>query len=115
NDGRCADTNRAGVNAADNVRSLTLPAEPFGIAVTDRAEAIVVSHQSSGNGALSLFTSASGTGTSVLGAKPTLQFVYGGLPAATTGIASLPVPEAATIAPAPGTPDYHQGFVVTYR
>jgi hypothetical protein len=117
NDGRCANSHRSGVDAADNIRALTLPAEPFGIAVTDRAEAIVLSHQSSGNGALSLFTATApdGTGVSVLGAKPALQFVYGGLPAATTGIASLPVPEGATTAPPPGAPAYHQGFVVTYR
>jgi hypothetical protein len=115
NEGRCADTHRAGVNAADNIRALTLPAEPFGIAVTDRAEAIVVSHQSSGNGALSLFTGPNGTSVSVLGAKPTLQFVFGGLPAATTGIASLPIPEGATTMPPDDAPDYHQGFVVTYR
>jgi hypothetical protein len=119
NDDRCADTHRAGVNAGDNVRALTLPAEPFGIAVTDRAEAIVVSHQASGAGTLSLFTapdsSPNSTGVSVMGQKPALQFVYGGLPAATTGIAALPVPETATVNPAPGVPDYHQGFVVTYR
>ena len=114
NDGRCADTHRAGLNPAENSRALTLPAEPFGIAVTDRAEAIVVSHQSSGAGALSLFT-APGTGASVLGAKPVLQFVLGGLAAATTGIASLPVPEGATVTPGANQPDYHQGFVVTYR
>ncbi len=113
NDGRCADTHRAGIDPNDNVRALTLPAEPFGIAVTDRAEAIVISHQSSGAGALSLFTPPDGT--DVLGTKPVLQFVYGGLPAATTGIAALPVPLAASIAPTPGAPDYHQGFVVTYR
>jgi hypothetical protein len=114
NEGRCADPFRSGVNAVDNVRALTLPAEPFGIAVTDRAEAIVVSHQASGSGALSLFTGPDGTGVSVLGAKPVLQFVYGGLPAATTGIAALPIPEA-SVSPAPDAPHYHQGVVVTYR
>jgi hypothetical protein len=115
NEGRCGDSHRSGVNAADNIRGLTLPAEPFGISVTDRAEAIVVSHQSSGAGALSLFTGPNGTGVSVLGGKPTLQFVFGGLPAATTGIASLPVPASATTSPPDDAPDYHQGFVVTYR
>jgi len=115
NDGRCADTHRAGLNPAENVRALTLPAEPFGIAVTDRAEAIVVSHQSSGAGALSLFTGPDGNGVSVFGAKPVLQFVLGGLAAATTGIASLPVPVGATVTPGANQPDYHQGFVVTYR
>jgi DNA-binding beta-propeller fold protein YncE len=114
NDGRCGDSHRVGVNAADNDRALTLPAEPFGIAVTDRAEAIVVSHQSSGNGALSLFTPQNAA-DDVLNAKPVLQFVYSGLPAATTGIAALPIPASATTTPADDAPDYHQGFVVTYR
>ena len=88
--GRCSDGHRAGVDANDNTRGLTLPAEPFGIAVSQRADAIVVTHQS--GGAVSLFTAHGPNGTSVLDVKPTLQFVFGSLPAAATGVAALPVP-----------------------
>jgi hypothetical protein len=48
------------------------------------------------------------------GVKPTLQFVLGGLPAAATGVAALPVP---AIVPQIGlaAANYQKGFVVVYR
>jgi DNA-binding beta-propeller fold protein YncE len=110
--GRCSDGHRAGVDANDNTRGLTLPAEPFGIAVSQRADAIVVTHQS--GGAVSLFTAHGPNGTSVLDVKPTLQFVFGSLPAAATGVAALPVPALVSGLGLAAT-NYQPGFIVTYR
>jgi len=92
--GRCSDLFRSGIDANDNTRDLTLPAEPFGIAVSDRTDALVVTHQALGSISASLFTGPGGAGT-VLDGKPTLQFIYSGsnVPPA-TGVVALPIPAA---------------------
>jgi DNA-binding beta-propeller fold protein YncE len=133
NNGRCANDHRAGIDSNENTRGLTLPAEPFGIAVSDRADSILITHQA--GGAVSLFTSGSSGGATVVDGKPTLQFVYGGVPPA-TGIVALPVAagvlqdlaaendaRARQNPPLPPftLPDwihainYQQGFAVAYR
>jgi hypothetical protein len=112
--GRCVDTHRIGVDASENTRGLTLPAEPFGIAVSDRADAIAISHQITG-GAVSLITGRGVNGASVLDVKPRLEFVGSGLPAGATGITALPIP---AIIPALGpfsTTNYQEGFALGYR
>jgi len=112
NSGRCSDAHRVGQDANDNTRGLTLPPEPFGIAVSDRADALVMSHQIPG-GAVSLVTGFGTNGASVLDVKPRLEYVIGGLPAPATGITSLPI---AAVVPATGSlTNYQEGFVVTYR
>jgi hypothetical protein len=133
NNNRCSDPYRAGIDANDNTRGLTLPPEPFGIAISARADAIAITHQT--GGAVSLFTGIANGRQTVLDGKPTLQFVYGGVPPA-TGIVALPLPaqlvrELATenvnrqAAPTPLPPltmsdwldatNYQQGFAVAYR
>jgi hypothetical protein len=114
--GRCAETHRSGVNANDNVRGNTLPAEPFGIAINDDADAIVLTHQS-GFGYASLFTAPSGS--NVLETKPTLQYVIADLPnpllrAPLTGIAAIPTP-AVVRSLGRDAIGYQPGFAVTFR
>jgi hypothetical protein len=132
NNGRCADSHRSGIDPNENTRNLTIPVEPFGIAVSDRADAVVITHQT--GGAVSLFTGATSDG-SVLDGKPRLQFVYGGVPPA-TGVVALPLPAALireliaenarrAMATPPDDPltlsqwlkstNYQQGFGVAYR
>ncbi|HMI86714.1 MAG TPA: hypothetical protein VK550_21625 [Polyangiaceae bacterium] len=114
NNGTCADAFRAGVDPGENTRGLTLPAEPFGIAVSDRADAIVVTHQSSTSGSVSLFAGGDGTKRTVLDAKPRLEFVLSGLPGSATGVAALPTPAIDAYLGFDRT-NYQTGFAVAYR
>jgi hypothetical protein len=111
NGGRCADSHRVGIDPGDNTRGLKLPTEPFGIAISDRADAIVISHQVPG-GAVSLITGSGGT---VMDVKPRLEFVTGGLPAGVTGIAALPMPALIPALGPSSLMSYQEGFVATYR
>jgi hypothetical protein len=108
-----------------------LPAEPFGIAVSDRTDALLITHLAAHG--VSLFTSAAGGATSVLDGKPTLQFIYSNVPPA-TGVVALPVPGAIVrelqtinqMRQAAGEPllgmtewlaqtNYQQGFGIAYQ
>jgi DNA-binding beta-propeller fold protein YncE len=123
--GTCSSAFAAGVDPAENTRGLVLPAEPFGIAISDRADAVVVTHQSSTStitGFVSLFT---GTETSspadpnvkrapILGVKPRLEYVLGGLPGSATGIAAVPTPGIDAYRGFDVT-NYQPGFAVAYR
>jgi hypothetical protein len=111
NNGRCADSHRIGIDPGENTRGLKLPAEPFGIAISDRADAIAMTHQIPG-GAVSLITGSGGT---VMDVKPRLEFVTGGLPAGATGITALPIPALVSALGGATLMNYQEGFVVTYR
>jgi hypothetical protein len=111
NAGRCDDAHRLGIEAGENTRGLTMPAEPFGLAASDGAEALVVTHQT--NGVVSLFTDRAEKGNSLFDVKPVLQFVLGGLPVGANGIAALPVP--GVIGQLDYDPNYQPGFLVSYR
>lgn len=110
NGNRCANDHLAGIDPAENTRSLAMPNEPFQMAVSDRADAIVITHQTSG--AVSLFRNGWGAGAvtncGTPPSKPTLEFVMGGLPTGASGIAPIPRPAWAKL-------DYSEGFLVTYR
>jgi hypothetical protein len=112
--GRCADDHRIGIDPSENTRGLKLPAEPFGIAVSDRADAIVVTHQIPG-GALSLITGRGVNGGTVMDVKPRLEFVSGGLPAGATGVAAIPVPAVVSALGPLAITNYQEGFAVAYR
>lgn len=114
--GRCDDAHRAGVDPATNPRELTLPSEPFALAVSERADAMVMTHQTSG--AVSLILNDLGRGyCPSLAARPTLSYVMGGLPTGVTGAVPLPLPRwALTLDKATGQlPAYAPGFLVSYR
>jgi hypothetical protein len=115
--GRCSDAFRSGIDPAENTRGITLPAEPFGIAVSDRGDAIVVTHQSSSSGSVSLFSGNKDPDTStnsVLAGKPRLEFVLSGLPGSATGIAAFPTPGIDAY-DGFDRANYQPGFAVTYR
>jgi hypothetical protein len=117
--GRCSDAFRSGIDPTENTRGLTLPAEPFGIAVSDLGDAILVTHQSSTSGSVSLFKGNldpdPDTGVpTVLGAKPRLEFVMSGLPGSATGIVAFPTPGADAYYGLQNA-NYQPGFAVAYR
>lgn len=111
--------------ASENTRDVRLPPEPYGVAVDERGEALVTTHQTSG--AVSLFVNSWGNGGSLDG--PRLQFVLTGLPLGALGAAAVPVSEyvqlsqTSGIARDGGAPSaeggapiaYDQGFLVTFR
>ena len=119
---RCSDAHRSGIDPATNTRDLTLPPEPFDLAVSDRGDVMVMTHQTSG--AVSLLQNGwSGdekptpTACSTGVTQPTLQFVYSGLPTQVSGVVALPTPRRVLL----GNSDdgtaraYAPGFLVGYR
>lgn len=115
---RCADSHRAGIDPSSNLRSLTLPGEPFELAVSDRTDAVVVTHQTAG--AVSLLLNGWTTGDPALYSRcaklppaPTLAFVLGGLPSGVTGTVALPMPRLAALYP--DEIPYAPAFLVSYR
>jgi len=113
NSGDCDDAHRRGDDPdEENTRDLRLAAEPFGLAATPGAEAIVMTHQT--EGAASLFVSSPeswGDGESSLGHGPELHFITGDMPQRAIGVAALPTP---ALAQELGQP-YDPGFLVTFR
>lgn len=87
-DGRCSALHHAGVdpNEPGNTRHITMPGEPFGMAFSEDAESIVVTHQNDTK--TSLFSS----GLSVNGAatSPSIQFIANDLPIGGTSISPIP-------------------------
>lgn len=120
NGGDCDDAHRRGDDPAEeNTRDLRLAPEPFGVAASEDAEAVVVTHQT--EGAASLFVSdkaAWGDGVTSFGEGPSLQFTTTGLPQRAIGVAALPVPKLASdplfVEQNPGA-RYDPGFLVTFR
>lgn len=96
-DGRCDASHRAGTdpNEPGNTRNVTLPGEPFGMAVTADATSIVLTHQSDTK--VSLLSSGLAAPSDDPNAQspsgyptPSLQFVLDGLPGGGVGIAEVP-------------------------
>jgi len=94
--GRCGADHTAGSdpNEAGNSRHVTMPGEPFGIAMSEDGESLVVTHQNDTK--TSLFSSGyrrtdADTGTGGDGAPaPFLQFVLDGVAFGGIGIAAVP-------------------------
>jgi hypothetical protein len=82
----CDQHHRVGQDPSDNSRGLRMPSEPYAIAATADATAIVVTHQT--QGALSLLVNDWAEG-------PHLQFVATGLP--TMPIATIAMPQPALV------------------
>jgi hypothetical protein len=112
---RCSDSHRAGIDISENSRALTIPAEPFQMAISEGSEAMVITHQNTG--ATSLFLNGWGdlSSAQICGSaksKPTLEFVLGGLPAGAAGITALPTPLYVKKHP---ELSYNPGFLVSFR
>jgi hypothetical protein len=71
-------------NSADNSRHVTMPGEPFGMALSQDRSVVAVTHQTATQ--TSLLTSLS-AGT---GSPPTMQFVLDGVPVGGNGIVAVP-------------------------
>ncbi len=82
--GSCDSIHRAGLDSSDNSRGLRMPPEPFGIAVSAKAEAIAITHQTSG--AVSLFTQD----LAHWSRGPELEFILQNLPLRPVALAAVP-------------------------
>jgi hypothetical protein len=107
----CDDNHRRGDDsAAENTRDVTLPPEPFGVAVDERGESILMTHQTTGS--VSLFVNDWARGVN---GGPRLEHVRGDLPSGAVGVAAVPRPRAAPLPAAGETAAYRQSFLVTFR
>lgn len=118
--GRCDDAHRAGIDPTASLRELVLPGEPFDLAVSERTDAILVSHQTAGAVSLLLngWSAQNPLFASQCASRPTLpdrltlSFVLSGLPSGATGVAALPMPRLAALYPQeiPYSPAFLVGF-----
>jgi len=94
--GRCDAAHSAGENPNElgNTRGITMPGEPFGIAMSEDGESIVVTHQNDPK--TSLFSSGlarlqnDDLGGADIAPPPALQFVLENVPLGGVGIAAIP-------------------------
>jgi hypothetical protein len=85
--GRCDKAHQVGTDPAENSRGLTMPGEPFGIAMSEDSESLVITHQNDPK--TSLFsTGLSKTRDDVQ--PPALEFVLDGMPLGGIGVATVP-------------------------
>lgn len=119
NAGRCDGAHKIGVDSSTNSRDLLLPVEPFGITASEDADALLVTHQTTGE--VSLITGCVGSACatspgSLLDSTPVLQFLLSGLSYAASGITPVPVPAWVREASAGGSLfPYQPGFLVSFR
>ncbi|MDI3289911.1 hypothetical protein [Polyangium sp. 15x6] len=102
--GRCSRDFLVGRDPSDSQRDLTLPVEPFGIAVDERGESIVVVHQTEQTASLIVNRWES---------EPALEHYVTGLPPGPTDLAAIPITRLAE--ENRGTIDYTPAFGVSYR
>jgi hypothetical protein len=97
-DGRCGASHESGANATEpgNSRGITMPGEPFGMALSFDDQAMVVTHQSKEN--VSLFDTGIIKGRAERG--PALQFVLDRVP--NGGVAAAAVPYGPELDMLPG-------------
>ena len=91
--GRCDAAHTAGENSDEpgNPRHVTMPGEPFDMAMSEDGESLVVTHQNETK--TSLFSTGLTRGentTDPLANKPALQFVLDGMPLGGVGVAAVP-------------------------
>lgn len=101
--GRCSSEHLVGKDPAKSQRNLTLPVEPFGMAIDDRGESILVAHQTEAQ--VSLVVNR-------WDGEPTLEH-YADSPAGPTDVASLATPRI--VAENRDTIDYSPAFAVSFR
>ncbi len=108
---RCAVGHRLGESAVTNVRGITMPTEPTGIAANPQVagDAIVVAHQT--EAAASLLVNRWDETATV--PWPTLEFTLRDLPDGPTQVAAIPPPLLVKAAQA--TITYRPGFIVSHN
>jgi hypothetical protein len=118
NGGRCTTDHLVGKDPAKSQRNLTLPIEPYGIAVDSRGESVITAHQT--ETAASLIVNCWGPDgkNGCSDALPTLSYVTASLPSGPTEVAALPVPaliEEAYRSEATPDIDYQPAFGLSFR
>ena len=98
----CDQRHRAGQDPSDNSRGLRMPPEPYAIAATPDASAIIVTHQT--QGAVSLLVNDWTTG-------PHLNYVLTGLPPMPIAAAAVPEPLVVQL----GLYQTSPGFLIAYE
>ena len=95
----CDRAHRVGTDPAENSRGVRMPAEPFGIAISDAGDAIVITHQTTGQVSLfhqdvSRWNSWDTKDTAnTKNTGPNLEFVQTNLPTGALGISAAPSPK----------------------
>lgn len=102
----CDQQHRAGQDPSDNSRGVKMPPEPYAIAATPDASAILVTHQT--QGALSLLVNDWTQG-------PILQFVYTGLPPMPIATIAMPQPALVQLGFYSAAPDFLVAYETTAR
>lgn len=87
---RCDALHQAGEDPRDfgNTRGITMPGEPFGMAISEDGEAIVVTHQNDRRS--SLFTTGQRRSDQGPGALPAIEFIVDEVPVGGIGVAAVP-------------------------
>jgi hypothetical protein len=88
--GRCDGAHTAGEdpNESGNTRHITMPGEPFGMAISEDGAALVITHQNETK--TSLFSTGLSRNDADAVASPALQFVLDGLPVGGIGAVAVP-------------------------
>ena len=107
---RCGETHRIGENPTQNLRGLTLLAEPVGIAAAESGAQVVVAHQTEAAASLILNSWLNYPET-----KPTLEYAIGNLAPGPTEVAALPIPGRIKVTSGTDSIRYQPGFFLTFR
>jgi hypothetical protein len=90
----CDDEHRVGTKADENARNVTMPTEPYGLAMSDLGDAIVITHQTTGKVSLFHQDFEYGAADAAHDKKwrkgPQLEFVQADLPLQALAIAAAP-------------------------
>jgi hypothetical protein len=109
--GRCGVNNEAGNNSLQpgDTREVTMPGEPFGMAVSQDGTAVAITHQTDTKTSL-LLTGLVSSGGAM--SDPSMQFVLDGLPVGGNGIYAVPHDyDAATFCDDPRRPPAAPGAI----
>jgi DNA-binding beta-propeller fold protein YncE len=119
---KCDKAHRIGTDEDENERNVKMPAEPYGLAINDEGDAIVVTHQTTGKASLFHQDISS---KEAWEAGPSLEFVQTNLPTQVLAIASAPSPQLVRDARVDWlnadnsdglvSDPYPPGFLVAYR
>ncbi len=112
---RCNGSHEVGANPNEegNSRHITMPGEPFGLALSEDGSSAIITHQSEGKA--SLFSTGMKRGSPDMG-RPAIQFILEEqLPVGGNGVAAVPhcltQPDGSACAPSPPRP----AFLLTSR